>query len=78
MHHRLGNDFEEMCKFNENFSKLQSELSITKRVSIELTKRIVTFERQCWEYAEYSRKEDIEVVCIPRQVDEKHLEAKVL
>ena len=31
---------EEMRKFNENFFKLQSELSITKRVNTELTKRI--------------------------------------
>ena len=28
---------EEMGKFNENFSKLQSELSITKSVNTELT-----------------------------------------
>ena len=33
---------EEIRKFNENFSKLQSELSIAKRVNTELTKRIVT------------------------------------
>ena len=39
---------EEMRKFNENFSKLQSELSIAKRVNTELTKRIVTLECQCW------------------------------
>ena len=35
-----------MGKFNENFSKLQSELSIAKRVNTELTKRIVTLESQ--------------------------------
>ena len=39
---------EEMRNFNENFSKLLSELSIAKRVNTELTKRIVTLERQCW------------------------------
>ena len=39
---------EEMGKFKEKFSKLQSELSIAKRVNTELTKRIVTLERQCW------------------------------
>ena len=39
---------EELRKFNGNFSKLQSELSIAKRVNTELTKRIVTLERQCW------------------------------
>ena len=67
---------EEMCKFNENFSKLQSELSIAKRVNTELTKRIVTLERQCWANAQYSRKECVEVVGIPRQVNDKHLEVK--
>ena len=39
---------EEMGKFKEKFSKLQSELSIAKRVNTEMTKRIVTLERQCW------------------------------
>ena len=38
---------EEISKFNENFSKLKSELSIAKRVNTELTKKIVTLERQC-------------------------------
>ena len=57
---------EEMQKFNENFSKLQSELSIAKRVNAELTKRIVILERQCWANAEYSRKECAEVVGISR------------
>ena len=69
---------EEMHKFNENFVKLQSELCITKRVNIELTKRIVTLERQCWANAQHSRKEFAEVVGIPCQVDDKHLETKVL
>ena len=69
---------EETRKFNENFSKVQSELSIPKRVNTELTKRIVTLERQFWAIAQYSRKECVEVVGFPRQVDEKHLEVKVL
>ena len=69
---------EEMRKFNENFSRLQSELSIAKRVNTELAKRIVTLERQCWANAQYSRKECGEVDGIPRQVDDKHLEAKAL
>ena len=38
---------EEMRKFNETFSELQSELSIAKRVNTEFTKRILTLERQC-------------------------------
>ena len=68
---------EEMGKFNEKFSKLQSELSIAKRVNTELTKRIVTLERQCWANVQYSRNKCVEVVGIPRQADGKHLETKV-
>ena len=69
---------EEIRKFNDNFSKLQSELAVTKQVNTELTKRIVTLERQCWANAQYSRKECLEVVGIPRQVDDNLLETKVL
>ena len=39
---------EEIRKFNDSFSKLQSELAVTKQVNAELTKQIVTLERQCW------------------------------
>ena len=38
---------EEMHKPNKNLSKLKSELSVAKRVNTELTKCIVTLERQC-------------------------------
>ena len=67
-----------MLKFNDNFSKLQSELAITKQVNTELTNRIVTLERQCWANALCSRKECLEVVGIPRQVDDNQLETKVI
>ena len=35
-------------------------------------------ERQCWANAQYSRRECLEVAGIPRQVDDKNLETKVL
>ena len=38
---------EEMHNPNKNLSKLKSELSVAKRVNTELTKCIVTLERQC-------------------------------
>ena len=64
--------------FNDNFTKLQSELVATKLVKSELCKRMVTMERQCWANAQYSRRECLEVVGIPRQVDDKNLETKML
>ena len=38
---------EEMRKFNENFSKFQSDFSITKCVNTELTKQMLSSERKC-------------------------------
>ena len=35
-------------------------------------------ERQCWANAQYSRRECLEVVGIPRGVEQKDLESKVL
>ena len=69
---------EEIRKFDDNFSKLQSELAVTKQVNTELTKRIVTLERQRWANAQYSREECLEVVGISRRVDDNLLETKVL
>ena len=69
---------EEMRKFNENFSKFQSDFSITKCVNTELTKQMLSSERKCWVNAQHSKKEYVEVVGIYHQVDDKHLETKVL
>ena len=69
---------QEMRKFNDNFAKLEAELVVNKRVNSELCKRIVTMERQCWVNSQYPRRECLEVAGIPRQVDEKNLEKKVL
>ena len=69
---------QEMRKFNDNFTKLQAELVVTKHVNSELCKRIVTVERKCWANIQYSRRECLEVTEITRQVDDKNLETKVL
>ena len=47
-------------------------------MNTELTKWIVTLECRCWGKAQYSRKECLEVVGIPRQVDGNLVETKVL
>ena len=60
---------EKMYKFNENFSKLQSELFVAKTFSIELNKRIVILERQYRPNVLYTKFECVEVVDIHSQVD---------
>ena len=77
LQNKITEDNNAIHKFNDNFAKLQAEL-VTRRVNSELCKRIVTVECQCWANAQYSRRECLEVAGIPRQVDDKNLETKVL
>ena len=43
-----------------------------------MSSRLVTLERQCWENAQYSRQECLDVVGIPCEVSGEVLEGKVL
>ena len=69
---------QEMRNFNDNSAKLETELVVNKRVNSELSKKIVTIERQYWANAQYSRRECLKVAGIPQQADDKNLEKKVL
>ena len=69
---------EEIRKFNGNFVKLESEINIVKKVNKLLNKKVIDLERQCWENAQYSRRECLEVAGIPRDVSDENLESKVL
>ena len=69
---------EEIRKLNSKFDILQSDLLVTKKVNSELFSRLVNMERQCWANAQYSSRECFEVVIIPREVEQKDLESKVL
>ena len=72
------NALEEIRKFNGNFVKLESEINIVKKVNKLLNKKVIDIERQCWENAQYSRRECLEVAGIPRDVSDENLESKVL
>ena len=50
-----NNVLEEVRNLSGTITKLSSELSITKNVNILLSSRLITFERQCWANAQYSR-----------------------
>ena len=51
---------------------------MTKKGNTELSSRLVNMERQCWANAQYSRRECLEVVGNPKEVEQKDLEGKVL
>ena len=66
---------DEICKLND-FSKLEADVKITKNINNLLSQRVVDLERQCWANAQYSRRECLEIVGIPRSVDDNSLEEK--
>ena len=69
---------EEVRNLSDTITKFSSELSITKTVNTLLSSRLVTLERQCWANAQYSIRECLDIVGIPREVSGEVLEEKVL
>ena len=65
-------------KLSESFSKLQAEVFVTKQVNTLLSSRLVSIERQCWLNAQYSRRECLDIVGIPSEVEADVLEEKVV
>ena len=69
---------EEIHKLNSKFAILQSDLLVTKKVNSELFSRLVNMECRCWANAQYSRREFLEVVGIPIEVEQKDVEGKMV
>ena len=53
-------------------------MKIAKNINNLLSQRVVDLERQCWANAQYSRRECLKIVGIPRSVDDNSLEEKVI
>ena len=69
---------EELRKFNDSISKLHAEMAVAKNFINLLLSRLSTLERQCWENAQYSRRECLDIVGIPRKMSGEVLSEKVL
>ena len=69
---------EEIRKLKDSFSKLESELPVTKQVNSLLSSRLANTEHQCWANAQYSRQECIDIIGIPSEVKADDLEEKVV
>ena len=52
-------------------------MAIVRNVNNKLVERVVATEHQCWENAQYSRRDTLEVVGIPMPVRDNVLEQKV-
>ena len=53
---------------------MKSDLSVTKKVSTQLSERLQTIEKQCWANVQHSRRECLEISDIPSSVSENDLE----
>ena len=67
----------EIKRWNQNFQKLESGVSVVKNVNNILSKQMSSIERQCWKYAQYLQCEDVEVVGLPSSIEGKVLESTV-
>ena len=64
----------EMKELSISFKRLESDVQIVKTVDNNLLKQLENTERQCWANAQYSRRECVEVIGIPKTVESKDLE----
>ena len=69
---------EEICKLNDNFFMLESELSVTKQVNSLLSHRLVNMECQYLANAQYPRWECLDMIGFPSEVEPDVLEEKVV
>ena len=58
-------------------STLVKNVAIVKNVNFRLVEQLVQTEQQRWEYAQYSRRECLELIRIPTSVKDDALEQKV-
>ena len=63
----------EIKRLNENFQKLESDVSVVKNVNNILSKQMSSIQRQCWKNAQYSRREFFELVGLPSSIEDKDL-----
>ena len=64
----------EMKDLSSSFKRLESDVQIVKTVNNNLIKQLENTERQCWANTQYSRRECLEVIGIPKTVESKDLE----
>ena len=56
---------------------LEADIAVVKTFNDRLVERVIKTERQCWESAQYSRRDTLEIVGIPNSVGNSVLEETV-
>ena len=61
-----------------DFSKLTTDIQVTRNVNIKLSERLVTKERRCYANVQYFMRECPELSGIPASISDNSLESNVL
>ena len=57
----LGSINAELLELKTKFTKMESDLTISRNVNVKLMERLVVTERKCWTNEQYSRRECLEI-----------------
>ena len=74
----LNKIHQDLSELRNNYSRLESELLISKTVTTRQKNQIINLERQCWSNEQYSRREYLEISGIPSNTENQNLEETVL
>ena len=74
----LNNINSELLDLKNKFTKLESDLEISRNINNKLVEQVTRLERKCWENEQYSRRECIEISGIPQSIEQIDLERTVL
>ena len=67
----------EVREWSSYLKKVETDVVTVKNVNSKLVEQLVQTERHCWENAQYSRRECLELIEIPTSVNDNVLEEKV-
>ena len=67
---------EELKLLNDKFGKLEAGVAIARNTNSLLSSHLVDTERQCWSNTQYSRRETIEIVGLPKSLTNDEAETK--
>ena len=74
----LNNINYELVDLKIKFTKLESDMEMSKNVNNKLVDQVTRLERKCRKNEQYSRRECIEISRIPQSIEQKDLEKTVL
>ena len=73
----LTNINKELTELRNKFTKLESDLAISKNINSKLSSQLTKVERKRWANEQYSRRECLEISGIPDIISQNDLESKV-